>query len=58
MARKDFARARKYVDVSVGQSVRIIRELSGPPTCPFRQVTFCIRLHSPSNAPYDPLFVV
>jgi transcriptional regulator with XRE-family HTH domain len=27
MDRKDFVRARKYVDVSVGQSVRIMREL-------------------------------
>ncbi len=27
MDRKEFVRARKYVDVSVGQSVRIMREL-------------------------------
>ncbi len=27
MDRKDFVRARKYIDVSVGQSLRIMREL-------------------------------
>ncbi len=27
MGRKDFVRARKHVDVSVGQSLRIMREL-------------------------------
>ncbi len=29
MSRKDFRRARRQVDVSVGESVRIIRELQG-----------------------------
>ena len=29
MARNDFRKSRKRVDVSVGQSVRIIRELQG-----------------------------
>jgi transcriptional regulator with XRE-family HTH domain len=29
MARSDFRKARKTVDVSVGESVRIIRELQG-----------------------------
>lgn len=29
MKKKDFRRARKRVDVSVGESVRIIRELQG-----------------------------
>jgi len=29
MARSDFGKARKTVDVSVGESVRIIRELQG-----------------------------
>lgn len=29
MKRKDFRKSRKRVDVSVGQSVRIIRELQG-----------------------------
>ncbi len=29
MTRKDFRKSRKRVDVSVGQSVRIIRELQG-----------------------------
>ena len=29
MARSDFRKARKLVDVSIGESVRIIRELQG-----------------------------
>lgn len=29
MARKDYRRARRHIEVSVGESVRIIRELQG-----------------------------